>query len=324
VKRRSPLRLLIAAAIWSTLQIVVWLGAAGGAVADPSDAQSTPQNDPVPNVAGMVIYKSTYPAAETVARVQNQLNSIGKVATTVDFAQTAQWVEKTLRPTTVIIGGNPKAAAPIMAAGQRAAIDLPQKYLVWQASGGTVFVGYNSADYVASCAGIDPSSGAVDGLRSGSASVAQGASGSTDPVGDGGSASCSGSYLVQKTSNASFGDTVSRYQAAFAKNNQPTVLNLDQAAAAASAGTQIPPTQLLLTDDASVSVPLVAAQQTMGIDLPLRFLVWQDDSGAVHAGQPDIKVLASRHGVSGKDTLLDTAAAANNYLTNSAAGTGPG
>jgi uncharacterized protein (DUF302 family) len=323
VTRRSPVRLLTAAAIWSTLQFTVWLGAAGGALADPTDnSQATPQSDQVPNVAGMVVYKSAYPAAETVTRVQNQLNSIGKVAATVDFAQTAQWVNKTLRPTTVIIGGNPNAAAPIMAASQRAAIDLPQKYLVWQASGGTVFLGYNSADYVASCGGIDSSSGAVDALRSGSASVAKAASGNTDAVADG-SGSCPGSYFVQKTSTASFSDTVSRYQAAFTKNNQPTVLNLDQAAAASSAGAQIPPTQLLLTDDASVSVPLVAAQQTMGIDLPLRFLVWQDDSG-VHTGQPDIKALASRHGVSGQDTLLDTAAAANNYLTNNATGTGAG
>jgi len=315
VKQR-PVRLLIAA---TTSLVLTWWATAGSAAADPTDSQATPQNDPVPAVAGMVIYKSTYPVAETITRVQDQLNSIGKVATTVDFARTAQWVDKQLRPTTVIIGGNPNAAAPIMAEGQRAALDLPQKYLVWQASGGTVFVGYNSADYVASCAGIDPSSGAVDGLRSGSAGVAEAATGSSAPAADG-SGSCPGSYLVQKTSNASFADTVTRYQAAFTKNNQPNVLSLDQAAAAASANVQMPPTELLLTDDASVSVPLVAAQQTIGIDLPLRFLVWQDDAGTVHLGQPDIHALASRHQISGQDTLLDTAAAANNYLTNAAAG----
>jgi uncharacterized protein (DUF302 family) len=210
-----------------------------------------------------------------------------------------------------------------MAANQRAALDLPQKYLVWQASGGTVFVGYNSANYVASCAGADSSS--ADALSSGSASVAAAASGSTTPVAEG-SGSCPGSYLVEKTStsNGTFGDAVTRYQAAFTRNNQPTVLTIDQAAAAGSAGTKIAPTQLLVTDDASVSIPLVAAQQTMGIDLPLRFLVWQDDSGAVHVGHPDIKALASRHGVSGQDSLLDRAAAANNYLTNAAAGVSSG
>src|SRR5262245_35102995 len=201
MSRRSSIRLLIAAAVWSTVQVLVWSSAAGNAVADPTDAQTTAQNDRVPSVAGMVIYKSAYPAGETVSRLQNQLNSIGKVATTVDFAQTARWVDKELRPTTVIIGGSPAAAAPIMAASQRAALDLPQKYLVWQAAGGTVFVGYNSAGYVASCAGIDGSNAALDALRSGSASVAAAASGSTEPAADGGSGSCPGSYLVQKTAN---------------------------------------------------------------------------------------------------------------------------
>jgi hypothetical protein len=71
------------------------------------------------------------------------------------------------------------------------------------------------------------------------------------------------------------------------------VLTLDQAAAATSAGAQIPPTESLLTDDASVSM---------------------------HVAHPDIKVLASPHQVSGQDALLDRAAAANDYLTNAAAG----
>jgi uncharacterized protein (DUF302 family) len=311
---RSPMRLLVGAAC-SALLIVVWSASSGIAAADPPVVP-----DPAPTVAGMVVYKSAYPVGETVTRVQNQLNSIGKVATTVDFATTAQWIEKQLRPTTLVIGGNPKAGVPIVAANQRAAIDLPQKYLVWQANGGTVFVGYNSADYVAARAGIDPSNPAVDGLRAGSASVAAAASGSAEPIADGGSSSPSGTYLVEKTSKSTVADSIARYQAAFAMNNQPTVATVDHAAAAASAGTPIPPAEVTFTDDATVSVPLVQAQQTMAMDLPLRFAAWQDDAGTVHLAHPDIRVLAARHQVSGQDAVLDRAAAANNFLTNSAAG----
>src|SRR5918911_477944 len=99
--RRSRVGLLVAAAVWSTVQIMVCASAPGSAIADPADTQTTAQSDPVPSVAGMVIYKSAYPAAETVSRLQSQLNATGQVATTVDFAQTARWVEKELRPTTV-------------------------------------------------------------------------------------------------------------------------------------------------------------------------------------------------------------------------------
>ena len=300
--------------------ILAWLSTSGKAVADPTDAPgASAATDPAPSVAGLVVYHSNYTVAETVARVQSQLSSIGKVIATVDFAQTAHWIDKELRPTTLVIGGNEAAGAPLIAAKQRAAIDLPQKYLVWQAAGGTVFVGYNSAEYVAARAGIDSSNDAVEGLRSGSASVAAAASGSATPVADG-SGGPSGTYLVEKTTDATVADAIARYQAAFAKNNQPTVATVDHTAAAASAGTSIPPTEVTITDDATVSVPLVQAQQTMAIDLPLKFLAWQDDSGGVHVAHPDIRVLASRHQVSGQDDLLERAAAANNYLTNIAAG----
>jgi uncharacterized protein (DUF302 family) len=312
-------------AVWSTCLAVMWsvvtvTQSAGTALADPQEtaAASTP-SDAVPSVTGMVVYKSGYPFAETLSRVQDQLGSIGKVATTVDFARTAQWIGKQLRPTTLVIGGSPKASAPIMAASQRAAIDLPQKYLVWQAAGGTVFLAYNSANYVAACAGIDPSNGAMDGLRNGSESIAEAATGSTAPVGDGGSASCAGS-LIQKVSNTTVPDAIARYQAAFALNSQPTVLTVDQAADAASAGTPIPPTELTLTDDATVSVALVGAQQTTGIDLPQRFVAWQDDAGAVHVGHPDIRALAARHQVTGQDSVLDIATTSSNYFTSKAAG----
>lgn len=105
-------------------------------------------------------------------------------------------------------------------------------------------------------------------------------------------------------------------------NNQPTVVTVDHGAAAAGTDTPIPPTEVTFTDDATVSVALVGAQQTMGIDLPLRFAAWQDDAVAVHVAHPDINVLAARHQVSAEDAVLSRAAAANNYLTNIAAGGG--
>jgi uncharacterized protein (DUF302 family) len=318
VTRRNPGWHLIAAC--SALLIIVWPGPT--AAADPTDTPPvSATSDSVPSVAGMVIYKSSHSVADTVSRVQSQLNSIGKVITTVDFATTATWIDKQLRPTTLVIGGSPTAAAPLIAANQRAAVDLPQKYLVWQAAGGTVFLGYNSAEFVAARASIDRSNPALDGLRSGSASVATAATGSGEPVADG-SGGPSGTYLIEKTSNTTVADSIARYQNAFGMNNLPTVATVDQAAAANSVGISSPPTEVIFSDDATVSVPLVEAQQTMAIDLPLRFVAWQDDSGAVHVGHPDIRGLAARHQVSGQDAVLDRAFASNNYFTKIAAGSG--
>lgn len=320
--RRAPaLPLLMAAAASSTVLIAGCSGTAGTAAAVPgpsvtSTAAATA--DSAPMVPGMVIYASKYSAADTVTRVQDQVNAIGKVAATVDFADAAQSIGQQLRPTTVILGGNPKAGTPLMIANQRAAIDLPQKYLVWQASGGTVFLGYNSADYVAERAGIDPSGAAVAALRSGSASVAAAASGSTSPVANGGPAPISGPYLVEKISSATVADSVARYRAAFAARNQPTIATVDHAAAAAGIGTPMRPTASTFVADATVSTALVAAQQTMGIDLPMRFAAWQDEIGLVHVAHPDIRVLAARHQVTGQDAVLDAVTAESSGFTDAA------
>lgn len=77
------------------------------------------------------------------------------------------------------------AGTPLMLAEQRAAVDLPQKYLAWDDADGEVFLGYNSPDYVAARAGIAPDSDALATARMGSAGVASMASGTGVPLSDG-------------------------------------------------------------------------------------------------------------------------------------------
>jgi uncharacterized protein (DUF302 family) len=310
--RRPTARLLIA---FSTALALIGSQSAAIAAADPTDASATPAApDTAPSDAGMVVYKSAYPFSQTLAKVQE---AAGK-ATTIDFARTASWIGKELRPTTLVIGSGPAVNAPILAANQKSAIDLPQRYLVWQAAAGTVFVAYNSAEYIASCGGIDGSNSALDGLRGASAAVATAATGSSEPVSDG-SGSCSES-LIQKDTTATVPEAIARYQSAFELNSQPTVMTVDDAAEAAGAGAPIPQTQMTMTDDASISVALVGAQQSMAIDLPLRFIAWEDDAGKVRVANPDIKALASRHHVSGQDSILDVASTSYSYFTSKAAG----
>ncbi|HEY5085445.1 MAG TPA: DUF302 domain-containing protein, partial [Rhizomicrobium sp.] len=56
--------------------------------------------------------------------------------------------------------------------------------------------------------------------------------------------------------------------------------------------------------------PLMQAAQTLGIDLPLKALVWQDGAGKTWIGYNDPRWLARRHGVSGPDQQLDGMASA--------------
>ena len=66
----------------------------------------------------------------------------------IDFSGDAERAGLTLRPTGLVIVGNPKAGTPVMAATPTVAIDLPLKVLAWQDAEGKTWVAYNDAEYL--------------------------------------------------------------------------------------------------------------------------------------------------------------------------------
>jgi len=73
-----------------------------------------------------------------------------KVMARVDHASNAKKVGMELRPTQLLIFGNPKVGTPLMICSQSIAIDLPQKILVWQADDESVFLAFNDPAYLKS------------------------------------------------------------------------------------------------------------------------------------------------------------------------------
>ena len=72
---------------------------------------------------------------------------------------------------------------------------------------------------------------------------------------------------------------------------------IDHAAGAAQAGLSLRPTEVLIFGNAKAGTPLMQANQTMGIDLPLKALVWQDADGKVWLSYNEPNWLATRHGL---------------------------
>jgi uncharacterized protein (DUF302 family) len=72
---------------------------------------------------------------------------------------------------------------------------------------------------------------------------------------------------------------------------------IDHAAAAAAVGMELRPTEVLIFGNPRAGTPLMQAAQTIGIDLPLRALVWQDEGGTTWLAYDDPQWLARRHGV---------------------------
>lgn len=103
--------------------------------------------------------------------------------------------------------------------------------------------------------------------------------------------------LVSVRSNHGPEETMNRLEAAVRAKGLTVFARVDHAAGAAGAGLLLRPTDLLIFGNARGGTPLMQADQTVGIDLPLKALVWQDASGTTWLSYNDPSWIAKRHGL---------------------------
>jgi len=100
-------------------------------------------------------------------------------------------------------------------------------------------------------------------------------------------------------------ETMDRLAASLVDKGLAILARIDHAAAAANAGLELQPTEVLIFGNARAGTPLMNAAQTIGIDLPLKVLVWQDHKGDTWLAYNDPNWLAKRHGATlGTDRVL--------------------
>lgn len=98
---------------------------------------------------GVVSVPSAHSVKETADRLENVLKKKGmKVFLRINHAAGAASVGKSLRPTELVIFGNPKVGAPLMLCAQSVGIDLPQKALISEDANGKVWFSYNDPSYL--------------------------------------------------------------------------------------------------------------------------------------------------------------------------------
>ena len=116
-------------------------------------------------------------------------------------------------------------------------------------------------------------------------------------------------------------DTIDRLEAAVTAKGLTIFARIDHAAGAKEAGLALRPTELLIFGNAKGGTPLMQARQSIGIDLPLKALAYEDAAGKTWLAYNDPAWLAARHGVAdGGETVATTLAAALAALTKQAAG----
>lgn len=108
-----------------------------------SHQQSTMQNN------GLISMQSNHSVKQTADRFESIAKDKGlTLFTRIDHQQNAINADLTLKPTEVIIFGNPKAGTPLMNCAPSVAIDLPQKVLISEDAAGKVALTYNDPSYL--------------------------------------------------------------------------------------------------------------------------------------------------------------------------------
>jgi uncharacterized protein (DUF302 family) len=103
--------------------------------------------------------------------------------------------------------------------------------------------------------------------------------------------------LVTIQSSLGPAETVDRLVAGINAKGLTIFARIDHAAGAKEAGLPLPPTEVLIFGNARGGTPLMQANQAIGIDLPIKMLVWQDAAGSTWIAYNDPAWLASRHGL---------------------------
>jgi uncharacterized protein (DUF302 family) len=123
---------------------------------------------------GLVSVKSPHSVKETIDRLEAAAKSRGlNIFLRVDHAAGAKKIGKELRPTELLVLGNPQGGTPLMECAQTAGIDLPLKALAWQDAAGQVWLGYNDPKYLASRHAAADCGGVVSNLSKALAALAQ-------------------------------------------------------------------------------------------------------------------------------------------------------
>ena len=116
-------------------------------------------------------------------------------------------------------------------------------------------------------------------------------------------------------------DTADRLDAAIKARGMTVFARIDHAAGATEVGLSLRPTELLVFGNAKGGTPLMQSNQMIGIDLPLKALVWQDETGKIWLSYNDPSWLTKRHELgSHLDPPVSAMAAGISAIAREAAG----
>ncbi len=273
------------------------------------------------NIVGTKYSAATIAMQAAYNRLINSLkkNKAISIVAEVDHEKNAKSVGLDLDPTRIVFFGNPALGTPLMQKNQLAGLDLPQNILFFRNEKMEDFAMYNSVEYLESrydlegVSTLDKISNALKNLVSNATkSEIKTASDQTVAYAEG---------IIIKESSQDFQSTYSALQNAIASNpNLKIVAELDHQQNAESVGLELRPTRIIIFGNPNLGTPLMQDEQTVGLDLPQKMLVYQDAEGTVYVAYNDPFYLKERHMLDSSDEQLQMIRTALDNLSDAALG----
>lgn len=124
--------------------------------------------------------------------------------------------------------------------------------------------------------------------------------------------------LVQKPSAHSTDQTVKRFKGILEKKGIRVFAHVNHRENAQAVNLELNNIQVLIFGNPLLGTPLMQANSTIGIDLPMKVLVWEDANGKVWLAYNEPSYMVARHGIANRQAIVNKMAKALKKMTNAA------
>ena len=126
--------------------------------------------------------------------------------------------------------------------------------------------------------------------------------------------------IIRKQSQHSVTRTMDKLETLVVSAGFTVFVRMDHAAGAKSVNQSLAPTELLIFGNPKVGSALMSSEASVGLDLPVKVLVWEDEQGRVWLAYNDPRYLAERHGIEDRAEVIERMSGALRKLSNAAVG----
>lgn len=233
-----------------------------------------------------------------------------KIVANIDHSIAATKAGLELRPTRTLIFGNPKGGTLLMQQDQRIGLDLPLKLMIWEDQAGDTQVSYYNGTTLTSRYEITEPQAVIGKINGALAGFA----GNTSV--EGASVASINDQLITKKSPHTADETFAKLQEVVTSKGLHTMAIVAHDKAAASVDLELRPTRVLIFGNPKVGTLLMQSNQSIGIDLPLKVLVHEDENGEVFVSYLDASFLTGRHGITDKGEVVQKVNGALDGITS--------